>query len=380
MLSAINTPFAMNGPQYQLLASQLSDPKNVERLMRDPKSLNGVMGKVNALQAMAPYKARIGQRLGIREGIGYLYVTGTLFKRESWITELIGATTYETLRRDLQAALDHEKIESIVLYVDSPGGEASGCDELAHAIHEARQKKPMAAFISGQGCSAAYWLATAAGRVTVSNAAMVGSVGVVQSYERRTEAGVETHMFVSSQSPNKGFVPDRVQSMVDALADVFISHVAKHRGISKKAVEDWEGGVEIGANAVKAGMVDAVGSFEDALADLKKRPVPMSAKPLSLAKPTTPQAPKVAAPQPAPVVQMSNAERARITAAAKAEAAELARIRAIFQSEEGRRDPERAAYLAYETEMSAEAAIAQMKNDAIGASWRKAVADTNQFH
>ncbi|MBB6181561.1 S49 family peptidase [Pseudorhizobium flavum] len=377
MLSAINTPFAMNGPQYQLLASQLSDPKNVERLMRDPKSLKGVMGGVNALQAMAPYKAKIGKRLGIRDGVGYLYITGTLFKRESWITDLFGATTYETLRRDLQAALDHEKIESIALYVDSPGGEASGCDELAHAIHEARQKKPMAAFISGQGCSAAYWVATAAGRVVVSGATMVGSVGVVQSYERRTEAGVETHMFVSSQSPNKGFVPDWVQSMVDAMANVFVSHVAKHRGISTKAVIDWQGGVEIGANAVKAGMADAVGSFEDVIADLRKRPVPISAKPLSLAKPVAPQAPKIAAQQPAPVVQLSHGERVRIEAAAKAEAAEIARIREIFQKISSQ---EAASHYAYDTSMTANEALAEMKSEAIAASWRKAAAAANQYH
>ena len=378
MLSMLNVPFAMNGLEHQLLTEQFSDPKNVQRLLADPKTLRGLIAKPKALQALPPFKAKAGERLGIRDGVGFLYVTGPLFKRHDLITKFLGATTYEVLARDLQAALDHKEIHSIAIYIDSPGGEANGCDELATAIYEARGKKPLAAYISGQGCSAAYWLATAAGRITASSAAMAGSVGVVVSHESRSPRdGIATHNFVSSQSPHKRGAPERIQKMVDDLATVFVSHVARHRGISTKAVIDWQGGVEIGANAVNAGMVDAVGSFEDVIADLKKRPVPISAKPLSLAKPAAPQVPKIASPQPAPIVQLSHGERVRIEAAAKAEAAEIARIREIFQKISSQ---EAASHYAYDTSMTADEALAEMKSEAIAASWRKAAANAGFTH
>lgn len=123
-------------------------------------SLLSHIAKPNALQDRLPRKADTGQRLGNRNGVGILYVTGGLVKRNGLFAQVFGLTTYETLRRDLQAALDDDDITSVLLYIDSPGGEASGCDELANAIYAARKVKRTAAFVSGMACSAAYWLAS----------------------------------------------------------------------------------------------------------------------------------------------------------------------------------------------------------------------------
>jgi ClpP class serine protease len=59
-----------------------------------------------------------------------------------------------------------------------------------------------------------------------------------------------------------------VQAVVDAIADVFVSDVARYRGVSTDAVEaDFgQGGVFVGRAGVDAGLVDGVGSFEQALA------------------------------------------------------------------------------------------------------------------
>lgn len=362
-------PFAMIEP----------DLGNIVRLLSDPK----------ALEASRPFKAPRSERLGVLDGVGRLYVEGPLFKRDSFFTRLFGFSTYEMLRRDLQAALDNAEIEAIALHVDSPGGDANGCDELAQAIFDARKKKPIAAYVSGMACSAGYWIASAAGRVVASDAAMVGSVGVVLGITDRRRADEKngvTHLeFVSSQSPGKR--PDihtdegkaRVQKMVDEMGDVFVSAVAKQRGVTKEKVNSWQGGVEIGAKAKASGMIDATGSFEDVLAWLKKQPVPMKVKPVSAAPRSEPPATiriAVAAPPPP---QMSAAELARVQAAAKAEAQELNRIRAIFQSPQGRRLPERAAYFAYETEMPAEAAIARMKEEATNSEWNSAVDQANRY-
>ncbi|RWM29779.1 S49 family peptidase [Mesorhizobium sp.] len=236
-----------------------------------------------ALEAYRAARADNGERLGIRGNVGILYAKGPMFKGANLMTAYSGATSYDMLRRDLQTALDAPSIEAIMLHIDSPGGEVSGCDELATAIYQARGRKPITAYISGTGCSGAYWLGAAADRIVVSDSAMVGSIGVVLGITDRKKAdersGISRLDFVSSQSPGKR--PDvetdagkaKVQKLVDDLGDVFVSAVAKYRGVSKSTVvsEFGQGGVEIGANAVKRKMVDEVGQFEATLRTLSAR-------------------------------------------------------------------------------------------------------------
>ncbi|WP_378952088.1 S49 family peptidase [Mesorhizobium sp. ANAO-SY3R2] len=236
-----------------------------------------------ALEAYRAARADNGERLSIRGNVGILDAKGPMFKRANLMTAFSGATSYEVLRRDLQIALDTTSIQAIMLRVDSPGGEVSACDELAAAIYQARQQKPIAAYISGQGASAAYWLASATDKITVSDVAAVGSIGVVLGVTDRRKAddrnGISRTEFVSSQSPDKR--PDhatdagkaKIQKLVDDLGAVFVSAVAKHRGVSAEHVVQkfGAGGLEIGANAVALGMADEVGQFEAALARLSLR-------------------------------------------------------------------------------------------------------------
>lgn len=236
-----------------------------------------------ALEAYRANRADRGERLGIRDNVAILNIAGPMFKRANLLVSFSGATSYEILRRDLQAALDDKSVDAIMLSIDSPGGEASGCDELAAAIFAVRGKKPITAYVSGMACSAGYWLAAAADRIVVSDAAILGSIGVVIGVTDRTKAderaGIARTEFVSSQSPGKR--PDhstdagraRVQKLVDDLGDVFVSAVAKYRGVSKTTVvnEFGQGGVEIGTNAVKRKMADEVGQFEATLRALSAR-------------------------------------------------------------------------------------------------------------
>lgn len=235
----------------------------------------GIEKSPEVLEAYRSRTAEKSERANVRDGVGILRVEGPLFKKANLFVEISGATSYEILRRDLQALLDDTAIHSILLLVDSPGGEANGCDELASAIFAARGKKPITAYVSGMAASGGYWIASAADRVVVSDLALLGSIGVVLGVQDRSQADAKRGMveFVSSKSPGKRPNPstdagrDRIQSMVDDLADVFIAAVAKHRGVSpEKVVSDFgEGGMKVGANAVAAGMADELGQLESTI-------------------------------------------------------------------------------------------------------------------
>jgi ClpP class serine protease len=252
------------------------------------------------LEAYRAQQLERSERAAFRDGVAILYVDGPLFKRANLFVNYSGATSYEILRRDLQSALDNPEVASVLLIVDSPGGEANGCDEIATAIYAARSVKPITAFVSGMAASGGYWIAAAASRVVVSDAAMLGSIGVVLGV-RPKGPNDKTIDFVSSQSPGKR--PDvttdvgkgQIQTMVDDLAEVFVAAVARYRGVTVDHVikNFGAGGMKVGAKAVAAGMADQVGQLENVIASMPRTP----ATPLRRRQPF-----QIAAPNSVPLV------------------------------------------------------------------------------
>ncbi|WP_316207322.1 S49 family peptidase [Bradyrhizobium sp. SZCCHNR3118] len=234
------------------------------------------------LEAYRGQELERSERATRRGNVAVIDVAGPLFKRANLMTTFCGATAYETVRRDLQAALDNVSVTAILLNIHSPGGEAAGVAELASAINEVRGRKRIVSYAGDQAASAAFWIGTASDEFLIGPTAALGSMGVVAGY-RDTSAqdaarGIKTIEFVSSQSPYKRVDlntqegRDRVQARVDAMAAVFVETVASYRGVSvEHALEHFgQGDVLIGKAAVDAGMADGIATFEQVLASLAR--------------------------------------------------------------------------------------------------------------
>jgi ClpP class serine protease len=212
----------------------------------------------------------------VRDGVATIPVLGPIFRYADFFTMISGGVTVETLAQDLTAALDDPAVRSIVLHIDSPGGEVNGMHELADMVYAARDTKPITAYVGYLGASGGYWLASAAGRVVVDATAMLGSIGVVSVVRDPTKIASKDLEFVSSQSPHKRSDPTTdagraaIQARIDALAEVFIADVARNRGTSVATVAEsfGQGRLLVGAAAVAAGMADALGSYEGVIAAL----------------------------------------------------------------------------------------------------------------
>lgn len=209
-----------------------------------------------------------------RGDVAVIPIEGPLFRHANLLTQMSGATSYSALRKDLQVALDDPSIRSILLNIDSPGGEASGTSELAAAIVDGRKKKPIKAYVGGSANSAAYWIASAADEIVAADTAHLGSIGVMAVFPKAEDnGGIE---LISSQSPYKNVKPStdagkaKIQARIDALANVFIESVAKNRGVSTKTVMErfGKGDVMVGQHAVAAGLADRLGTFESTLAGM----------------------------------------------------------------------------------------------------------------
>lgn len=215
----------------------------------------------------------------MRDGVAVLSITGPIVRYADIFSEISGATSVQSLARDFTRALNDPGVSAILINTDSPGGEVSGISEFAAMLYAARGQKPISAYISDLGASAAYWIASATDEIVVADTALVGSIGVVAAVPDPTKTNAKQLTFVSSQSPRKRSDPTTesgkqdIQTVVDDLAAIFVDAVALHRGVSADTVlrDFGQGGVFVGQHAVTAGLADRVGTFEQTLVDLQQR-------------------------------------------------------------------------------------------------------------
>lgn len=234
-------------------------------------------GNVEALQQKLGRPLSNSHAVTVRDGVAIVPVSGPLFRHANLMTELSGATSYDSLAQDLRSAVDDPAIHSIVLNVDSPGGHAKGVNELSKQIAAIRGVKPIVAYVGGDAASAAYWLASAADEIIADEGSNIGSIGAMIGIRMDSRAdGQKSYTFISSQSPLKNASPDteagsrEIQRLADEMAQVFIDTVAANRGINSADVLEkyGQGAVFTGTNALNRGMIDAIGTLEGVIARL----------------------------------------------------------------------------------------------------------------
>ncbi|CAH0445130.1 S49 family peptidase [Ralstonia pseudosolanacearum] len=212
--------------------------------------------------------------------IAVIPIHGTLVRRTVGLEAESGLASYTAIGEQLDAALADPGVAAILLDVDSPGGESSGVFDLADRIRAAAAMKPIWAVANDMAFSAAYALASAASRVFVSRTGGVGSIGVIamhvdQSVKDAKDGIRYTAVFAGARkndlnphAPITDEAQAQLQAEVSRIYGLFVATVASYRGLSAEAVTATEAGLFFGPDAVTAGLADAVGTFEDALAQL----------------------------------------------------------------------------------------------------------------
>lgn len=189
------------------------------------------------------------------------------------------ATGYVYIRRALERGLSDAEVRGIAFIHDSPGGTVSECFDLADRIYKARGAKPLRAFAEFS-YSAAYALASSAGRVIMTRTGGVGSIGCLRIHvdisKAMDQAGVKVTLI---EAPKGGHKTDgypykplssaaegHMQARIDALYDVFVATVARNRRMTDKAVRETKGLTFMASEAMANGLADAVGVIADEVA------------------------------------------------------------------------------------------------------------------
>jgi len=181
----------------------------------------------------------------------------------------------QSILTDVKSADQNPNIKSILLVVDSPGGQVTGTDLLAEAIKDSAT--PVVAYIEGMAASAAYWIISGASKIVASSSLdRIGSIGtmlMVEDLKPSLEAmGVKFHEVYASLSVDKNLDFNQVldgnyeayqKNVLDVINSKFLSSIKTNR----PAVEDstLTGKIYFAPEAITLGLIDEIGSLDHAM-------------------------------------------------------------------------------------------------------------------
>lgn len=380
----LNRPLMIHPDKLTLIASILEG-----RIGIDATELREMMPEASQFVGSSLSEdGKTRKNYRVEKGTAIIPVLGSLVNRGAWLGARSGMTSYEGLAFQLDQAASDSDVKSILLDIDSPGGEAVGAFEAADKVRSVAKKKEVTAVVNGMAASAAYAIASAASRIVSTPSGVAGSIGVVLMHADYSVAlhkeGIKPTLIHAGAhkvdgnpyEPLSESVKADLKAEVDQFYSLFVSSVAAGRKgrMTKESIRGTEARTYIGKAALDAGLIDAIGSFESVLADLTKSGTARNSNPkrMSMSEEKTFSQAELDAAVVAAVASARTEATAAATAAqagheaavtaARAEGAkaERERINAIVNSEEAKGRTATALHFAMNTELSAEAANAAL--------------------
>ncbi len=277
---------AVNGDmtQYALDAKLVDSIKSREEFRQDLIALVGESEKhsFNQIQ-FKDYQAQVLPPVHydnpLTEKVAVVVARGTIIDGSAKAGTIGGDSTAALLRR---ARFD-EKVKAVVLRIDSGGGSAFASEVIGQEIKLLKAAgKPVIASMGAVAASGGYWIAAPANEIWASPTTITGSIGIFGLFHTLENAmpvlglnidGVGTSELagLSSGLPLfKGLTPEVsgiFQLLINKGYEDFIGMVSENRGMSKEAVDKVaQGRVWTGTKALEFGLVDKLGTFDDAIA------------------------------------------------------------------------------------------------------------------
>ena len=214
-----------------------------------------------------------GQHVGLgRSHLARLMVSGII-------------TDDRKLNETVTKLADDDSVKALIVAINSPGGSVAGGEALHDAIAHVADKKPVVAVMGGTAASAGYMVAVPAARIFAREATLTGSIGVL--LETGEVSGLLKSIGVNAEAITSGPLKDQpsftkplspegrevLQGLVLDMYDQFVGMVAGGRHMDPARVRELaDGRAYTGRQALKLGLVDAIGGEPDArlwLADQK---------------------------------------------------------------------------------------------------------------
>ncbi|GFK93596.1 Putative signal peptide peptidase SppA [Fundidesulfovibrio magnetotacticus] len=176
---------------------------------------------------------------------------------------------------------DDKAVKGVLLRVDSGGGGFGPSQEIHRAVRDLARHKPVVASFGSVAASGGYYVACPAKVIYALPGSITGSIGVRSMFPNVREAtdrlGLAFHSFTTGTLKDAGSpfrdmtAEDKayLQELITDLRDIFVADVAQSRNLDPAAVNALQGKAMTAANALTLGLVDKMGSAEDALEELR---------------------------------------------------------------------------------------------------------------
>lgn len=212
-----------------------------------------------------------------------------------------GSVGGDSMARLLRQARLDDNIKAVVLRVDSPGGSAFASEIIRNEIEALKQAgKPVVVSMSSLAASGGYWISMSADKIIAQPTTLTGSIGIfgiITTFEKGlSKLGVNTDGIGTSPFSGVGLTnglskgaSEAMQMGIEHGYHRFISLVGKNRDIKVADVDKIaQGRVWTGQDAMKRGLVDQMGDFDDAINEAAKLAKIDSYKLTWIDKPLTP--------------------------------------------------------------------------------------------
>jgi len=217
---------------------------------------------------------------GTAPGVGIVRISGVISMEPAGF----GAPPmHEAVIARLDAVLNDDRVKAVVLRVDSPGGTVAATQEIFQKLMELRMKKPVVASMGDLAASGGYYVASAANHIVANTGTITGSIGVIIAAPNLKglfeKLGIRMNVIKSGRykdilSSSRDLSDEEkalLQELIDSSYEQFLKDVSLGRN---KPIDDFrqyaDGRVMGGAKAVTAGLVDATGTFQDAVAKARE--------------------------------------------------------------------------------------------------------------
>lgn len=224
-----------------------------------------------------------GKNADSADKIALIRVKGIILNSGAQWDEIANANS---ISDQLYDAENNPSVKAIILFIDSPGGEISAVEKVYHRIEEVRKHGiKVIALMDSVAASGGYYISAGCDRVIAGKLTITGSVGVIinsyKYYDLLGKIGVQDEVyktgkfkdFLNPARPSTQQEQELVKNMLDESYDDFIQVVSRGRinsngeltpeYIKKSAVGD--GRIFSGQEALKLGLIDQLGYYDDAV-------------------------------------------------------------------------------------------------------------------
>ncbi len=208
--------------------------------------------------------------------IAVVYAEGEIVDGDGKQEGMVHGTRFA---REIRKLRQDDSVKAIVLRVNSPGGSATASEQIQRELKLAMEDKPVVVSMGTVAASGGYWIGTYADRIFAENTTITGSIGVFGTLFNVQKLAGET-LGLSVDTVKTGRFADMgtimrpktdeelaiIQGFVDFIYDEFVGKVAEARKLDRAAVHEIaQGRVWSGAEAQKLGLVDEIGTLDDAV-------------------------------------------------------------------------------------------------------------------